>query len=105
VNPDGYQRNVVPEDELSIRAAIADYLPAADGRLVAAETCLYTQTADTNFLIDRLPGWPRIVVASPCSGHGFKFAPIIGERLADLVTTGMPPDDIVQFGLSRFTQK
>ena len=52
--------------------------------MVAAQTCLYTMMPDGDFLIDRLPGWPQVIVASPCSGHGFKFAPVIGEILADL---------------------
>ncbi len=41
-------------------------------------------TPDGDFIIDRLPQAPNIIVASPCSGHGFKFAPVIGEILADL---------------------
>jgi sarcosine oxidase len=58
-------------------------------RLVSAatplrsETCLYTKTQDEDFVLDRVG---PIVVASPCSGHGFKFTPLIGEVLADLVT-------------------
>jgi len=50
---------------------------------VAAETCMYTTTPDETFILERRG---RIVVGSPCSGHGFKFAPAIGERLADLAT-------------------
>ncbi len=71
-----------------IRAALADHIPAANGRLLAAKTCLYTMTPDGDFIIDRLPGAPNVVVASPCSGHGFKFAPVIGEIVADLATEG-----------------
>ena len=48
------------------------------------QTCLYTMTPDGDFIIDRLPDAPQIIVASPCSGHGFKFAPVIGDILADL---------------------
>jgi sarcosine oxidase len=54
----------------------------ADPRPVAADTCMYTTTADESFVLERRG---RVVVGSPCSGHGFKFAPAIGERLADLV--------------------
>jgi sarcosine oxidase len=57
---------------------------------------------DGHFVIDRLPGAAQIVVASPCSGHGFKFAGVIGEILADLVTTGATPHDISRFRLDRF---
>ena len=50
---------------------------------VAAETCLYTTTPDETFILERRG---RLVIGSPCSGHGFKFAPAIGERLAELAT-------------------
>jgi sarcosine oxidase len=53
----------------------------ADPEPVAAETCLYTTTQDQTFILERRG---RLVIGSPCSGHGFKFAPAIGERLADL---------------------
>jgi sarcosine oxidase len=102
VDPDAYDRTVDPGDEALIRTAIADHLPAANGRLVAAETCLYTMTPDGHFLIDRLPGTSNVIVASPCSGHGFKFAPVIGEILADLATTGRTAHDITRFSLRRF---
>ncbi len=77
-------------------------LPAADGQLIKATTCLYTMAPDGDFIIDRLPHAPQIVVASPCSGHGFKFAPVIGEILADLATTGATSHDIARFALARF---
>jgi sarcosine oxidase len=102
VDPDGYDRTVSAEDEALIRAALADHLPAANGRLLAAKTCLYTMTPDGHFLIDRLPGAPNIIVASPCSGHGFKFAPVIGEILADLAIRGATAYDIARFSLGRF---
>jgi sarcosine oxidase len=89
-------------DEGLIRAALAEHIPAANGRLLAAKTCLYTMTPDGDFLIDRLPGAANIIVASPCSGHGFKFAPVIGEIVADLATTGATPHDIAGFSLRRF---
>jgi len=53
----------------------------ADPRPAGAETCMYTTTADESFVLERRG---RVVIGSPCSGHGFKFAPAIGERLADL---------------------
>jgi sarcosine oxidase len=102
VDPDACDRTVSAQDEALIRAAIADHLPAANGPLKAAETCLYTMTPDGHFLIDRLPGAPNIIAASPCSGHGFKFAPVIGEILADLATAGTTAHDIARFSLRRF---
>jgi len=104
VDADAYDRTVSAEDEMLIRAAIAEHLPAANGRLIKAKTCLYTVTPDGDFIIDRLPDAPQIVVASPCSGHGFKFAPAIGDILADLATTGATAHDIARFALARFTR-
>jgi len=102
VDPETCDRTVSADDEALIRACIADYLPAANGRLIAAKTCLYTMTPDHDFIIDRLPDAPDIIVASPCSGHGFKFAPVIGEILADLATSGGTQHDISRFRLARF---
>jgi sarcosine oxidase len=102
VDPDAYDRTVTAEDERLIRAAVAEHLPAANGRLLKAKTCLYTKTPDGDFIIDRVPGAPRIVIASPCSGHGFKFASAIGEILADLATGGTTQHDISRFALARF---
>jgi sarcosine oxidase len=103
VDPDRYDRDVSPRDEAAIRAVLKAHLPGADGRLLSAKTCLYTMTPHGDFLIDLLPGHPQIIVASPCSGHGFKFAPVIGEILADLATTGRTAHDISRFCLARIS--
>jgi sarcosine oxidase len=102
VDPDHHDRAVSGADEALIRAALADHLPAANGRLRDGETCLYTVTPDGDFVIDRLPGYPQLIVASPCSGHGFKFAPVIGEILADLAINGATRHNIARFSLGRF---
>jgi sarcosine oxidase len=102
VDPDACDRTVSTADENLIRSALADHLPDANGRLIKAATCLYTVTPDGDFIVDSLPGHPHVVVASPCSGHGFKFAPVIGEILADLVTRCEPKHEIGRFSLKRF---
>jgi sarcosine oxidase len=102
VDPDAYDRTVSAADEALVRAAVAEHVPAANGPLAAAQTCLYTVLPDGDFVIDRLPGAPQVVVASPCSGHGFKFASVIGEILAELATTGDTGHDITRFRLARF---
>lgn len=102
VAPDGYATTVSAQDEAAIRAPLKEYLPGANGRLLSAQTCLYTMTPDGTFIIDRMPGYPHIVIASPCCGHGFKFAPVVAEIVADLVTRGTTPHDISQFRLQRF---
>jgi sarcosine oxidase len=58
---------------------------------------------DEDFVIDRHPGHPQIVVAVPCSGHGFKFAVVIGRILADLATEGTTGYDIGRFRFDRPT--
>jgi len=102
VSPDTCLRTVTAADEAMIRAGIAEFLPAANGSLLSAETCMYTSTPDNTFFIDHLPGSPEILVASTCCGHGFKFAPVLGEVLADLSTVGTTGYDISGFQLSRF---
>ncbi|MCW0001440.1 N-methyl-L-tryptophan oxidase [Pararhizobium sp. YC-54] len=67
---------------------IKRWLPSAAGLRVRSATCRYTMLPSEDFLIDLLPGNKRIVVASPCSGHGFKFTSVVGEILADLALDG-----------------
>ena len=66
-----------------MRAFVADRLPGLDPAPVNEASCLYTWTANEDFILDR-PGGGPFVVASPCSGHGAKFAPLIGEFIAGL---------------------
>ena len=76
-------------DEAALRRAIRRFFPEADGPTLRLATCLFTNAPDEHFIIDTLPGHPDVIVASPCSGHGFKFASVIGEILADKAM-GMP---------------
>jgi len=78
---------VGPDPELveQMRGTAARYFPSAEPEPVRVDTCLYTTTEDESFVLER---HGRIVVGSACSGHGFKFAPVVGERLADLATAG-----------------
>jgi sarcosine oxidase len=72
-----------PEVAEALSSWVSRRFPAADARPAELQTCLYTTTADESFVVER---HGRIVVGSACSGHGFKFAPAIGERLAALAT-------------------
>ena len=76
-------------------------MPMVHLRLAA---CLFTNTPDEHFVIDTLPGAPEVVVASPCSGHGFKFASVIGEALADLAKKGSSKLDLSLFDMKRFEE-
>jgi sarcosine oxidase len=102
VDPDTYSRQVTAEDRRIVREGLADYLPAVNAKPIGAQTCLYTMSPDGDFIIDVAPDAPQVVIASPCSGHGFKFAPVVGEILADLATAGATRHDISRFRLSRF---
>jgi sarcosine oxidase len=88
-------------DEELLRAAVREYFPAADGPLMGLRACLFTNTRDEHFVLDRLPDTPQVIIASPCSGHGYKFASAIGEALADLATDTEPRADLALFALSR----
>jgi sarcosine oxidase len=73
-------------------------------RAVRSATCIYTMTPDSRFIIDRHPGNDRVIVASPCSGHGFKHSAAVGEVLAELATDTNTTLDIRPFGLERLDQ-
>ena len=106
VDPETVDRTPRPEDEARVRALLARFIPSAGGRLLDARVCLYTNTPDEHFLIDRHPEHERVILASPCSGHGFKFGPAIGEALADLVTDGRSRRfDLSPFALARHEQR
>ena len=98
---DGVRRVVDDSEREAIRELARTWLPGL-GRLVDQSVCLYTNTPDSHFVIDRVPDHPAVILASPCSGHGFKFAPVIGEILADLATDRQPAFDLAPFALSRF---
>ena len=95
--PDGLCRDVSTAEIDAVRTALRRFVPAADGPPLTSVVCLYTNTPDEHFLIDRHPGEPRVLVASPCSGHGFKFAPVVAEILADLVQDKAPRFDLALF--------
>jgi sarcosine oxidase len=92
-DPDSVDRSVSPRDEAVLRAAIVDRLPALNGPVADSLVCLYENSPDGHFIIDRLPDRPNVVYAAGFSGHGFKFASVVGEILADLVTHGSATPD------------
>lgn len=104
VDPENYDRHVSQADEQLILDPLRRMLPAAAGPVVLSKTCLYTMAPDGDFVIDRVPGRPNIVVASPCSGHGYKFAPAIGQALVELAFGGRTSLDLSRFRIGRFTQ-
>ena len=101
-DPDTMDRTCHPEDEAVLREGIRCYFPAADGPTVAMKTCLFTNSPDEHFIIDRLPDAPQVTLAAGFSGHGFKFCSVVGEILADLALDGGTKPDIGLFRLDRF---
>jgi len=77
-------------------------LAGVSDRCLRSVTCLYTVTPDFGFIIDQHPDWERVLVASPCSGHGFKHSAAIGVALAERVVEGRSQIDLTPFSLSRF---
>jgi sarcosine oxidase len=102
IDPDQDDREINPEAFAKLRAYIANILPTLGDDVVETATCLYTMTPDEDFILDKHPAHANVVIASPCSGHGFKFGPVIGGILADLALDGRTKFDIERFRLSRF---
>jgi sarcosine oxidase len=102
MDPDDPDRSARPDDEALLRGFVARYLPDGAGATVMLKVCLFTNSPDEHFLIDRLPDAPGVVVAAGFSGHGYKFCSVVGEITADLATRGRTDHDIGLFRLSRF---
>jgi sarcosine oxidase len=101
--PDTVERAVSAEEAQEMYSRnIGESLPAVNTTCIKAVTCLYTTTPDERFVIDLHPKHPQVIIASPCSGHGFKHSAAIGEVLAELVTEGKSKIDIRTFSLNRF---
>ncbi len=83
---DAMRREVDAEDEALLRRFGERYFPDGSGPTLALRACMFTNTPDEHFVIDRHPEHPQVVLASPCSGHGYKFCSVVGEILADLAT-------------------
>lgn len=95
-------RELRASDAGPARALLARLVPGAAGPLRDSTVCLYTNTPDSHFVLDRHPGHPGVVVVSACSGHGFKFSSAIGELAADLAMDAPVRFDVSPFGIARF---
>lgn len=87
-DPDRVARDPLEGDEQTFRPVLRNMIPAGDGPLLSMKVCLYTNSPDHHFVIDRHPMHDRVTVACGFSGHGFKFASVVGEILADYATGG-----------------
>jgi monomeric sarcosine oxidase len=102
MDPDSAPRPDPSFDQAVLRL-MRTYMPgAAHGRLSHSRMCMYDMTPDEDFVIDRVPGHENVVLATGFSGHGFKFAPVVGEMVADMLMDREPEFPLARFALSRF---
>lgn len=88
-DPDNVNRQRTKQDEDDLQYVLAKYLPGCYESLLSYKICLYANSPDEDFIVDKLPGYEdNVVLAGGFSGHGFKFASVVGEILADLSTVG-----------------
>ena len=105
VDPDSVDRNVHESDALPVEAFVSGHLPLASSKPIASSVCLYSNTPDGNFVVDFHPTDGGLVLVSACSGHGFKFASVMGEVVADLVAEGRTRHDVSFLWLGRFQNR
>ena len=89
-------------DAEDVRTALGELMPIL-GSASHGDICVYTSAPGERFLIDRHPNDPGVIVVSPCSGHGFKFAPAIGRIIADISDGGAVPDPFSFEALARLS--
>jgi sarcosine oxidase len=95
----------MPDDDGLLDAlcrAVRRLLPGLDPTPVATERCVYDNSVDTDFVLDRIGS---VVVGCGTSGHGFKFGPLLGQILADLAEGVAPPVDLTPFGIDRLENR
>jgi sarcosine oxidase len=102
--PETVRRGIDAEEIAMFMAVLERHLPGAQGQVTATLTCLYTMTPDKHFVIDMHPHDSRVVYACGFSGHGFKFAPVIGEVLADLAMHGRTNQPVDFLSAARFSR-
>jgi sarcosine oxidase len=93
------------EDEADVRSFLREFIPGANGALHSAKVCLNVNTPDMHPLLGVHPAEPRLLVAGGCSGHGYKFAPVIGELVVDLLTVGSTSMPVSFLAPGRFGAK
>lgn len=103
-DPDSLDTSPHPDDEGTFRSVLTRHLPDADGPLLGLRVCMYANTPDSHFVVDLHPFHPNVVVACGFSGHGFKFASVIGEVLADLAIEKKTAHPIGFLSLERFSR-
>ncbi|HTI92558.1 MAG TPA: N-methyl-L-tryptophan oxidase [Puia sp.] len=101
IDADSLRQDTSDDEIAEMRSIAADWL-AMDPVYRDNTVCMYTNTPDENFIIDFHPAYPNIIVASPCSGHGFKFSSLTGQLLCQLAVDGHTRFDLSPFRIGRF---
>ncbi len=102
-NADALDRDLHADDTPRVSAFVERYLPELAPRVVRHSVCMYTMSPDEHFIVDQHPRSPRVFLAAGFSGHGFKFAPLVGELLADLVVSGRAAESAAFLRIGRFS--
>lgn len=103
--PQTVRRAVDDVEVAKVRELLERYVPRANGPLRSTTVCLYTNAPDDHFILDTHPTHPAVFVASPCSGHGFKFSVAIGELIADEISGETRRFDLTPFRIARFAKQ
>lgn len=102
--PQDADRSIRDAEIEATRAYARHRFPSLSDTVTYAKVCLYTNTPDEDFILDALPGLPHIFVAGGLSGHGFKFAPLLGQTLADFAVGNPMAYDLTRFRINRFVE-
>ncbi len=102
-HPNDVPREFAEQDTNQLQDFLTHYMRDVSNELLDGKVCLYTMTPDSHFIIDIHPEFPRCFIAAGFSGHGFKFAPVVGEILADFCVNGKTQHPIADFRINRFS--
>jgi len=104
VDPDNLDIGINRRDENILRECMRTYFPEANGDLLTAKACMFTNTPDGHFIVEKHDDWP-VVIAGGFSGHGYKFCSVVGEIIADLISRGECDFNIELFSSHRFSRE
>ncbi|MBC7473105.1 MAG: N-methyl-L-tryptophan oxidase [Candidatus Sericytochromatia bacterium] len=101
IKPDNLDKNIYSDEIKEISDIVGKYFPKLKTNIIKSEVCMYTNTEDENFIIDYYPSNNNVIVASPCSGHGFKFSSAIGEILSQMANNTSLKFDLDPFKIQK----
>ncbi len=105
ISEDDLNRESNADDLSIVQNFLEEYIPLANGKIIDSRVCVYTNTPDLDFIIDFYPNDENLIICSPCSGHGFKFTPAIGEICSELVINNGTNYDLSEFSIKRLMKQ